>query len=164
MATKKEVIRPLVIRDTREKKGQGWFFGGETSFWGGTLTKGVRTGDYTVQGYEKIMCVERKGSAAEFFGNFFDDWPRFERELQRMRKFPVAAIILEFEFEQVINWKDIPHLPESMKAKIDKYAFLSRITEMQIDYPNIQVIFAGKYGKEFAGSFLKKAYQQYGNS
>lgn len=166
MATQKaEKIKPYIIRDTREKEGKGWHFsGGEQSFWAGTVTKGVKTGDYTIEGYEKVMCIERKGSATEFFGNFFDDFKRFEKELERMRRFPVAAIVLEFDFYEVINWQKNPNIPSSMKNKIDQYAFLSRITDLHIAYPNIQVVYAGQFGKEIAGSLLKKAFLQYGSS
>jgi hypothetical protein len=166
MATRKApAVKPYIIRDTREKEGKGWnFSGGEASFWAGTISKGVKTGDYTIEGYENIMCIERKGSPSEFFGNFFDDYKRFQRELDRMRLFPVAAIVLEFDFYDVIHWQKNSQIPSSMKLKIGQYAFLSKITDLHIAYPNIQVIYAGQFGKEVAGSLLKKAYLQYGKS
>jgi ERCC4-type nuclease len=153
--------RPIVIRDTREK--QGWSFGGESSFFAGTTCKGLKTGDYSIVGLEKVICIERKGTAAEFFGNLFLSWERFHKELERMRKYPVAVIVLEFDFDDIINWQKITNIPHDTRNKIDKYAFLSRLSQLRIDYPNIQITFVGKYGREATGSLLKKAFEQYGN-
>jgi ERCC4-type nuclease len=164
MATKKTTIKPVVIRDTREKKGQGWFFGGDASYWGGTTISTLRTGDYSVEGLERFVCIERKKSVNEFMGNLFMTWQRFQKELHRMRKFGMAAIVLEFTADDVLDWKKDPKVADELKKKLDTYALISRITEIQIEYPNIHVVYAGNRGREFAGYLLKKAYQQYGSS
>ncbi len=162
--SKTEHRKPTVIRDTREHAGQGWEFGGSHSYFEDTVTQTLKTGDYSLVGLDKVVCIERKGTPGELFGNIFDaeDFKRFNRELARMRKFPVAAIILEFSVWDVINWKQITNIPHAMKSRMHDYAFLSKLTEFYIEYPSIQLIFAGRHGKEMAGYVLKKAYQQYG--
>lgn len=156
------MTKPIVIRDTREKRGHGWYYGGETSFWGETVVKTLKTGDYSIQGLEKVVCIERKKSINEFMGNLFVTWPRFEKELIRMRRYAVAAIVLEFTAADVLDWKTSSAVTPELKKRFDGYALISRITEMQLEYPNIHIIYAGDRGREFAGYILKKAYQQYG--
>lgn len=161
---KDEAAKPYVIRDTREKPGHGWMFQ-ESNTFGGTQVIKIPTGDYSLEGLERVVCIERKGSASEFFGNLFgkeEESGRFRRELERMRRYAVAAIILEFNSDDVINWQNISAIPSSLKQRINKWAFMASINELHIDYPNIQIIFAGSSGKEWAGSLLKRAWEQYG--
>lgn len=47
-----------VIRDTREKVGY-WDFVPDDRC-SGTIEKAVQTGDYTLVGYEDVLCIERK--------------------------------------------------------------------------------------------------------
>ena len=53
-----------VIRDTREKKGHGWWFD-ESSHCTGTEVKKLDVGDYSIKGREEIVCIERKESVSE---------------------------------------------------------------------------------------------------
>lgn len=56
--------------------------------------KGLKTGDYSVSGYEDSVCVERK-SHADLFSSLGTGRKRFERELQRMSELEYAAIVIE---------------------------------------------------------------------
>jgi DNA excision repair protein ERCC-4 len=59
-------------------------------FVAGTLT----TGDYSVQGLETIVAVERK-SLADLLGCIGQHRERFDREIQRLIAYPVRAIVVE---------------------------------------------------------------------
>ena len=63
---KKKTSKYTVIKDTREQ--DGWFFSPYDKCDGmevGTL----HTGDYTLKGFEDIVCVERKASVTEIAMN-----------------------------------------------------------------------------------------------
>src|SRR5215210_7578524 len=81
---KKEILSLCytVLRDTREQ--QGWIFE-QGKLCNGTISKALKTGDYTLVGFESILCVERKKNVAEFAKNIIEK--RFENELTRMEAF-----------------------------------------------------------------------------
>jgi ERCC4-type nuclease len=62
----------------------------------GTLT----TGDYSVQGLETIVAVERK-SLADLLGCIGQHRERFDREVMRLIAYPVRAIVIE------ATWADL---------------------------------------------------------
>lgn len=144
-----------VIRDTREKKGHGWVFSKSTTCEGTTVRK-LDTGDYTLVGYESILCVERKGSVKEFAMNLMEK--RFENELMRMISFPIPVVILEFDLEDIMRWPEGSGIPKYKwpRMKVKAPFLLQRFWELQIKYPNVQFIFAGLYGKEATSSLFKR--------
>ena len=85
-----------IIRDTREKEGYT-FEPVETRYHTckGMVTQKLDTGDYTLEGLEDKLCIERKSSVAEFAGNVGQDRHRFMREIERMKEFPHRYIVLE---------------------------------------------------------------------
>ena len=91
-----------VIKDTREKKGHGWWFE-EDAYCIGTEVSKVDVGDYAIEGMEHLLCIERKESVSEFAGNCGEK--RFHRELEKMATFPHAFLLFEF------NWADIERYP-----------------------------------------------------
>ena len=58
------------------------------------VTKGLKTGDYSLDGLQNKICIERK-SLADLFGSVGSGRKRFEREMQRMSKFDYAALVIE---------------------------------------------------------------------
>lgn len=90
-----------VIKDTREQ--EGWFFSAYDKCEGmeiGTLL----TGDYTLKGYEDVVCVERKASVSEIAMNLGRKKEAFYSEIERMRDFPFRYILLEFSASDVIGY------------------------------------------------------------
>jgi ERCC4-type nuclease len=73
-----------IIKDTREKKGHGWWYD-ENAYCSGTTVAKVDIGDYTIEGMEHLLCIERKESVSEFAGNCSEK--RFFTELKRMGTF-----------------------------------------------------------------------------
>ena len=55
-----------VIKDTREQNG--WFFTPYEKC-SGMEVKTLHTGDYTLEGFEDVVCIERKGCVAEIAMN-----------------------------------------------------------------------------------------------
>jgi len=54
----------------------------------------LRTGDYSLEGYEDRMAIERK-SVADLFGSLGKGRERFLREVRRLHGMPVSGIVVE---------------------------------------------------------------------
>jgi len=59
-----------------------------------TIKTGLRTGDYSIDGYEDLVSVERK-SLDDYYGCLAASRKRFERELERLSLMPYPAIVVE---------------------------------------------------------------------
>ena len=62
----------------------------------GTLS----VGDYSVMGLESVIAIERK-SLADFVGCCGSERERFQRELDRLRGWPVSAVIIECNYGDI---------------------------------------------------------------
>lgn len=62
----------------------------------GTLT----TGDYSLKGFESLISIERK-ALSDLIGCMTSGRERFENELQRLKAYPVRAIVIE------ATWQDL---------------------------------------------------------
>lgn len=78
---------PTIVIDTREQRP--YRFPGHERF--DTLP----TGDYTGEGVESILCIERK-SLPDLLGCVGQSRERFERELERMLAYPKRTVVCEF--------------------------------------------------------------------
>ena len=154
--------RYVVIRDTREKPGQGWSFAASASC-AGTRIATMKTGDYTLEGFEAVVCVERKGSIAEFAGNLCQD--RFRRELDRMASFKHCVVVLEFNMDDIMMWPQGSGIPKHRQQymKITKHVILKKFWELQRDYPHISFLFVGRHGKDVVSSLFKRIVESYGH-
>ncbi len=65
------------------------------------------TGDYTIDGYEDILCIERKESVTELAGNITQ--ARFKKELERIKEIPYAYLILEANIKEVLEYPYYEH-------------------------------------------------------
>lgn len=77
----------IAIRDTREQNPVDL---GPLRVETGTLT----TGDYSVKGLEHIIAVERK-SIEDLIGCVSQSRERFEKEVQRLKAYPIKALVIE---------------------------------------------------------------------
>ena len=65
-----------------------------------TITGTLVTGDYTVQGLENVIAIERK-SLDDLLGCCGRERERFEKEIQRLLSYPTRALVVE------TTWADI---------------------------------------------------------
>lgn len=149
-----------VIRDTREQTG--WWFR-ETDKCFGTTEETLKTGDYTIRGFEDRFVIERKGCSGEFAQNILQD--RFERELERLEEFQWPFLILEFSMSDIMQYPKNSGLPYYVqkKSKISPSLILSRLLDYQLKYKT-KIILAGSAGEEIATrlflKLLKKAQKE----
>ena len=73
-----------VIKDTREK--DGWTFT-EYDKCAGMDMGTLHTGDYTLQGFEDVICIERKASTSEIAMNLGRKKTPFLAEMDRMKDY-----------------------------------------------------------------------------
>ena len=98
---KKKASKYTVIKDTREQ--DGWFFSPYDKCEGmevGTL----HTGDYTLKGFEEIVCVERKASVTEIAMNLGRKKKAFYDEMERMKDYHFRFLVLEFSASDVVEY------------------------------------------------------------
>lgn len=60
----------------------------------------LATGDYSLQGLEHHVCIERK-SLDDMLGCIGRDRDRFDREIQRMLAYPVRVLLVEASWQQI---------------------------------------------------------------
>jgi len=63
----------------------------------GTVVKKLDAGDYSIEGMEHLIAVERK-SAADLFGTLGRGNKRFQRELRRASNMEYFAIVVECDY------------------------------------------------------------------
>lgn len=121
----------------------------------------LKTGDYTLEGFEDVVCVERKGSVVEFAGNLMNrtDSARFRRELDRMQHFQYKYVILEFQFCDMVRYPWTADIPLPIKKRIargNKSAYLLKCyIQLLMDYPDIPFIFVGTEAPKFITILFK---------
>ena len=71
-----------------------------------TITKGLDVGDYSVAGLEAVISIERK-SLMDFVSCCGRERDRFQRELDRLRGWPVSCVLIESTFSVIESgsWK-----------------------------------------------------------
>lgn len=151
----------LVIRDTREKPEHGWEWI-KSKECDGTQIRKLDSGDYSLEGLEETLSIERKGSISEWVGNLFDDG-RLERELERLQLFKHSYVFLEFDFKDLMNYPYSSGIPKNKwrYIKVRGPLVLKKTVELMVKYNKTQFIFCGKFGKDIALSIFKRIYDKY---
>ena len=60
----------------------------------------LKSGDYSLKGFESRVAVERK-SLADWYGTLGKGRDRFERELERLREYEFAAVVIEASLTEI---------------------------------------------------------------
>lgn len=148
-----------IIRDTREKQGHGWFWE-ENAYCSGTTIAKLDVGDYTIEGFEKKLCIERKESVSEFAGNCGEK--RFSRVLDRMAEYEHSFLLFEF------SWFDIERYPEGSGIPIYKQPririkgkYMMRVITTTMVEKGIHVIACGDKARaeQMAFNIMRKVYE-----
>lgn len=126
-----------IIIDTREQKP--WDFANADVV---TTRKKVEIGDYTIEGLENRLCIERKRNVSEFIFNFTED--RFHRLIKKIQAFEWKYILLEFSIDDVMLYPINSGIPDRQlhKVKLKGDFLLKCISKLQVYY-DIHVLFCG---------------------
>lgn len=146
-----------IIVDTREQKP--WAFDNHAK----ANTK-LDTGDYSIEGLENIVAIERKRNVAEFANNITES--RFIDVVDRLSKIPHAFILFEFNMDQVMNYPIGSDIPKRLwnKIRISPSFLIKNIIDLQLNH-NIKVVFCGNSSnaEKFALSLMRRIYKEHKN-
>ena len=130
-----------ILIDTRDKQGLN-FEGFEKCEAQEVI--GLKTGDYTLEGLETSLCIERKASTGEVALNLGKKRKTFEAEMERASQFRWAYIICEFSIDDLMNFPQNSGIPKSKWPYIrmnGRYMW-RKFCEYQEEY-GVQIIFCG---------------------
>lgn len=132
-----------IIKDTREQ--DGYSFAASSSRYhtcNGMVSRKLDTGDYSIEGLEDKLCIERKASVVEFANNVGHDQVRFLKEIERMKEFPYKFLVFEFSLTDLMNFPEGSSIPESDwgKLRVTNKFMLKMIMEFQLHH-DIKVLF-----------------------
>lgn len=154
MALKIEKPKFRIIRDTREQTP--WSFRA-TDYCLGHVTAKIDHGDYSIEGLEHLIFLERKASAAEVAHNMLEK--RFDKLLLESEKYRYRYIICEFPVSHLLNYPHGAGLPSSVVKRIRlKPAFvMSKLHSYEINH-GIHVVFCQDkvYAQQYVLSLFKK--------
>ncbi len=85
-----------IIADTREQLPYDF-----DNRWVATVRRALPTGDYSVEGFESSIAVERK-SIEDYVRSVVQDKDRFKRELARLAEYSLACVVVEAGLPDVL--------------------------------------------------------------
>jgi len=95
-----------IIQDTREKRPLDFsFYEAEV-----TVAK-LNAGDYTAEGLEDKLFIERKANSGELCNNFGSKRRAFFDELDRAKDMPYKYIVCEFSYADIMNFPKNSGIP-----------------------------------------------------
>ena len=132
-------MKHVILRDTREK--QGWDFE-PLEKCEAQIDIGLKTGDYTLEGLETSLCIERKASTGELAMNLGKKRKTFEAEIERMSHFRWAYIICEFSIDDLMMFPKKSGIPKSKWrfVRMNGKFMWRKLSEYEEDH-GIQVVF-----------------------
>ena len=110
----------------------------------GAVVKALKTGDYSIEGYEDQIAIERKGFD-DLFGCLTSSLPRFRKQLQRLGQVPYSAVLLDTTVSALLMGHPICRLPGD-KA-------LSSVLALSLQY-GVQFHFCDRRGAEYCSALL----------
>jgi hypothetical protein len=130
----------IIIRDTREKEPWNLSFFPDVKEY---RTQGLKTGDYTMWGYQDIVSIERKRNTSEIAINLGKKWKTFEKELKRLEPIPYKYIICEFPESDLDIFPENSGVPKKLwpTLRMSSGFLKMRLYTETIKY-NIQLIFS----------------------
>lgn len=154
----KEYPNFTIIIDTREQKP--WYFPNYT-----TANKKLDTGDYSIEGLEDVLAIERKKSVSEIANNITEK--RFKDVLERLKNTKYAFMLMEFDLKDVMNFPIGSNVPQRVwsKLRISSNFIIKNLVEFQTQY-NINLLFCGSPSNaaKMATSILRNIYEKEGNN
>lgn len=143
MVSKKEKNYVIVV-DSREQK----------PLWtSGVVRKGLKTGDYSILGFEDKIIIERK-SPIDLFGSLGKGHDRFKRELKRAQSLEYFAIVVETNITNIVE----KNFEGADRSKMSGETIMKIITTNHMKYgPMIYFVNGRKEAKQLI-EFLFEAY------
>lgn len=148
-----------VVRDTREKEGHGWWFdphdlSHRTPRCLGTVVQGLKTGDYTLKGYEQLLTIDRKQDFCELWTNY-GERKRFEDEMRRMLDYKYRYILVESHLTPEV----LSLSPPQFRVGVPGKAMTGWLVDLTIEY-GVHLMCVGSVGKKIAQQIFESVVRQ----
>lgn len=95
-----------------------------------TVMAGLASGDYSLQGFDDRIAIERK-SLADLFGTLGRGRGRFMREMERLNAMDSAHLVIEADWSQILT------LPPPRSQLLPKTVHRTAIAWAVSRYPNV---------------------------
>jgi len=151
--------KPVIICDSREKKP--WDYSRDPAF-AAQEVAALKSGDYSIKGLEDVITVERKRDANELIGNFTTDKDRLYREIDRLKEYKFAAIVIEQSLTQILNHENYYIAKRFKNKKAPVAIVIQNLINIMVEH-GIMVIFAGKKAKGITKGLLLAAHKLHGS-
>jgi hypothetical protein len=147
-----------IIADTREQTP--WDFENYT-----VAHRKLDTGDYSIEGLEDVLAIERKRSVSEIANNISEK--RFDDVLSRLQNYKHKFILIECTLNNILDYPIGSTVPKKLwnNLKITGKYILKYLTEISLKY-DIHIIYCGnrENAEEYALSIMKRMVEIYGKS
>lgn len=132
-----------IISDSREQNGYTFSDYPDVMATTGTLT----TGDYSLAGFADKVAIERK-ELSDLIGCLTHDRERFTRELERLRGFEAAAVIVEARYIDIAKGR--------YRSRMNADAAIQSIVSIMVNY-RMPFFFADtrQTGEKFVYDFIR---------
>ena len=90
------LMKPTILVDTREQDTYSF-----NPLKVNIKRKSLKTGDYSLEGFEHLVSVERK-NPDDFVKTLIPPKKRFRKELQRLTEMPYSCIVVEANLEDIL--------------------------------------------------------------
>jgi len=141
---RKKYNKFTIIRDSREKTGCGWKFNASANCEGMVIKK-LDTGDYSLEGYEDLIMIERK-TIPDLWGSLGQWRKRFMKEMDRALEYPIRYLVIEGTVSDINRGFRYSKLSA-------EYIFASLIS-LEVKY-GIHVVFTNKR-EDIARTYVRK--------
>jgi len=139
----------IIIVDTREQRPYG--FSASVS----TVKRALSEGDYSLDGFEHLVAVERK-SLEDYASSLSCDRERFLCEIGRMASIPHRLVVVEGSLTDILGWK--------YRSGIHPNSILGGTIALLVDQQT-PVVFCGdrQIACRFTEEYLKRVYRKLTN-
>lgn len=145
----------IILIDTREQEPFDFGFHGIAS-----KSQKLDTGDYTIEGTDKLICIERKKTTGELAINLGIKKKQFDAEMERMSDFKFKYLLFEFSMTDMLNFPKNSGIPSNLikNVRINSKYMLKCLEEYQNKY-EIEIIYANNRDSaiDFTVELLKDA-------
>jgi ERCC4-type nuclease len=118
---------PTIVIDSREQRPLS--FAAEVA---GSVRKALPAGDYSIEGHETVIAVERK-TLEDYISSLVHARDRFIRELTKLSDYRFAWIVVEGSLDEVLHGR--------YASRVSPAALLGLTTWVMLEY-RIPVLFA----------------------
>ena len=129
----------IILQDTREKIPWNFISYNKCK---GQIIRGLSEGDYTIENYLHLICIERKRSVLELANNLGRKYSQFKNELSKLQQYRFRYVICEFPEQELLIYPTGCKLPTRLLNKIRMGGkFLHKRVNELIDTYEIPFIF-----------------------